>query len=71
MGPLPIRERIADLSRIMGRYLLSPFEMFGIPTEENMKYIGVEHEELSSGKGDRHSRREHLRPNPESQRFRD
>ena len=37
MGAVEIRELFAELSRITGRYFLSPFEMFGILGVENMK----------------------------------
>ena len=47
---LPLLGRFGEVDGVIRHYFVSPFEMFGILAEETMNYIGVEHEELGSGR---------------------
>ena len=48
---LPLEERYAEVSRILRRAFLSPFEMFGILALPHERYIGDRTTEMMIGKG--------------------
>ena len=63
---ITIKEWYAEISRILGRCFVYPFEMFGILAVRNMRYIGNEEEALRSGRGPRKTGSMYLRSSTEA-----
>ena len=68
---LPVKERLAEISRVMGRFPLSDFGMCDISTGGDMEYIGIRDGEFRSGKGSKNTPAARIfAPNSEVRRYR-